>query len=337
MATQVREAGEFSLIITEGNPSAAGDLAQAFSLDEAIAGQVLNAVPIIFVSKLTKSEVKAITPKLVELSKSGLAFRVTARVPNKVPKVHWPTRPQFTVAGSGSAVGLAFDMENNAFVCPGCGEAYLFKRLGQVKLAEPAAEASAPAAAAAPAPAAKAAPAPVAKAAPVPVKAAAKPAAVAAKPVIEEETIDLAEDDVVPPEPEKPAGDDLLPGEGEPIELAESVEEIKLDDLPDAPGGGLGEAAEEASNEAAAEAEQEAPPEGTELFNVFLSKINDKSKQDKAAEMISKIKGCSLSEAKELTSRMIIPISKNVTKEQAEETLNGFKKIKVFGRMTKVK
>ena len=96
----------------------------------------------------------------------------------------------------------------------------------------------------------------------------------------------------------------------------------------------MGDAADEASSEAA---ELEAPPEGTELYNVFLSKINDKSKQDKAAELISKIKRCSLSEAKELTTRMIIPIAKNVTKEQAEGTLNDFKKIKVFGRMTKVK
>ena len=327
-----KEVGEFNLIITEGSGSAAGALAGAFSLDEAIAGQILGAVPIIFVTKLTKSEVKAITPKLVELSKNGIAFRVTAKIPAKVPKVHWPARPQFTAAGSGSAVGLAFDMENNAFVCPGCGEAYIFKRLGQVKLMEAPESTPAPASAAA-------APAPVAKAAPAPApKPAAKPAPrPAPAPVVEEAPIELA-DDVIPPEPAKEGGDDLLPGEGEPIDLPDAAEEIKLDDSAmEAPldledGGELSAAAESAT----AEATEEAVAEG-ELYNVFLSKITDKAKQDKAAELISKTKGCSLTEAKELTSRMIIPIAKNVSKEQAESILDTFKKIKVFGRMTKVK
>ncbi len=328
-----KEVGEFNLIITEGSGSQAGALADAFSLDEAIAGQILNAVPIIFVTKLTKSEVKAITPKLVELSKNGIAFRVTAKIPAKVPKVHWPARPQFTAAGSGSAVGLAFDMENNAFVCPGCGEAYIFKRLGQVKLIE--APESTPASASA-----AAAPAPVSKPAPAPVpatKPAAKPAPKPVPaPVVEEAPIELA-DDVIPPEPFKEGGDDLLPGEGEPIDLPDGAEEIHLDESAEVPldleaGGELSTAAESAT----AEATEEAVADG-ELYNVFLSKITDKAKQDKAAELISKTKRCSLSEAKELTSRMIIPIAKNVSKEQAESILDSFKKIKVFGRMTKVK
>ena len=41
----------------------------------------------------------------------------------------------------------------------------------------------------------------------------------------------------------------------------------------------------------------EAPPEG-ELYNVFLSKITDTSKRDKAAELIAKVKGCSGSRSK---------------------------------------
>ena len=79
-----------------------------------------------------------------------------------------------------------------------------------------------------------------------------------------------------------------------------------------------------------------APADG-DLYNVFLSKITDKSKQDKVAELISKVKGCSMNEAKDLTTRLVIPIAKNISKEQAEDILNQFKKIKIFGRMTKVK
>ena len=73
------------------------------------------------------------------------------------------------------------------------------------------------------------------------------------------------------------------------------------------------------------------------VYNVFLSKITDTSKRDKAAELIAKVKGCSGSEAKELTTRLVIPLAKNVPKAKAEDILNQFKKLKIFGRMTKVK
>jgi len=59
--------------------------------------------------------------------------------------------------------------------------------------------------------------------------------------------------------------------------------------------------------------------------------------RDKAAELIAKVKGCSTSEAKELTTRLVIPLAKNVSKNKAEDILNQFKKLKIFGRMTKVK
>ena len=73
--------------------------------------------------------------------------------------------------------------------------------------------------------------------------------------------------------------------------------------------------------------EEEAPPATGELYNVFLSKITDTSKRDKAAELIAKIKGCSGGEAKELTTRLVIPLAKNVAKEKAEDILNQFKKL----------
>jgi len=97
-------------------------------------------------------------------------------------------------------------------------------------------------------------------------------------------------------------------------------------------------AAPPAEPEPAAVAEEEAPAgDPGELYNVFLSKITDTSKRDKAAELIAKVKGCSTAEAKELTTRLVIPLAKNVTKAKAEDILNQFKKLKIFGRMTKVK
>ena len=361
------EAGDFSLIVVEVEsgriPEAAKAFARAFNLDDGIANKICSSAPINFAQKLTKQEVKAITPVLGELSKSGIEFRITARLPEKLPKVNWPVRPQFTAGGAPAASGLAFEWDNNAFVCPGCGESFLFRRLGKVKLVEPpvvvgqnGAEAHAPA------------PVMARAAAPQPVKAsvaasselgsyeeAVRPAprAVGVEGVAplagEGESLDLPEtvDDLRSElrNQEEPMSEPALP-DAEPLPAAEPLEELPGSD------GGLGGgdepqladpepepvAAPPAEPEPAAVAEEEAPAgDPGELYNVFLSKITDTSKRDKAAELISKDKGCSTAEAKELTTRLVIPLAKNVTKAKAEDILNQFKKLKIFGRMTKVK
>ncbi|MBI2900936.1 MAG: hypothetical protein HYY17_12190 [Planctomycetes bacterium] len=342
MATQRIEPGEFSLIIAAADAKrlqeAAMLFASAFSLDEAIATQIVKSAPIIFAQKLTKSEVKAITPKLTEISAHGLEFRVTARVAQKMPKVNWPVRPQFTAAGSGSAdgVALSFDWENNAFVCPGCGETFLFRRMGKLHLSEPAGESRAVAAPAKsaptkPPPRVEPAPEEIAVADPDPL--AALEGVEGSEPAAEVESLDLPE-----------MAEEVRLDETEAA-TEQTAEEAALD-LQEAPagqiqppdetatpeGGELSAAAEEAQAPAAVET----PPSG-DLYNVFLSKITDGSKRDKAAELISRIKKCSTQEAKDLTSRLVIPMAKNVPKEQAEDILNQFKKMKIFGRMTKVK
>lgn len=343
------EAGEFSLIITAADPKrlpeAAGLFANAFSLDETIAQQIVKSAPIIFAQKLTKSEVKAVTPKLTELSAHGIEFRVTARVAQKIPKVNWPVRPQFTAAGSAGAngVALAFEWNNNAFVCPGCGETFLFHRLGKLKLAEPAPEpkavttdtpsrAAQPVAAAPARPAARPAPVPEPEPAPAEEISLAEESpslevqplegVEGGEPVQEVESLDLPDS--------SPEVADAEPVEGG-LDLQEAGAQIQPPDETAAPEGGeLSTAVEEASAPAAV------APAG-DLYNVFLSKITESGKRDKAAELIAKIKKCTTQEAKELTSRLVIPLAKNVPKNEAEDILNQFKKMKIFGRMTKVK
>jgi hypothetical protein len=344
------DAGEFSLIVASVESDKVADagkqFARAFGLDETIAGQICKSAPIIFAQKLTKTEVKAITPTLTDLSKAGIEFRVTARVAGKLPKVNWPVRPQFTAGGMSGSTGLAFEWDNNAFICPGCGETFLFRRLGQLKLHEPPAVQNNGSTASAPA-------------VRQPVR-----AAVGAytapqlegvegmQPLAGEgESLDLPEAlDVAPPAPPAKAArapePELLP-EPEP-----EPENVPMEELP-ADGGEFSAAAEEPAPEPepvpvepepepepVAEPEpvqEEAPVETGDLYNVFLSKITDTSKRDKAAELIAKIKGSSASEAKELTTRLVIPLAKNVSKDKAEDILNQFKKLKIFGRMTKVK
>src|SRR5258707_1251969 len=111
------EAGDFNLIIVEVEsgriPEAAKALAKAFSLDENVANKVCSGAPINFAQKLNKQEVKAITPVLGELSKSGIEFRITARLPERLSKLNWPIRPQFTAGGS-PAVSGQFNFESRS-------------------------------------------------------------------------------------------------------------------------------------------------------------------------------------------------------------------------------
>ncbi len=328
------EAGEFSLIVTEVESArlaeAARDFALAFSLDDTIAQQICKSAPIIFAQKLTKSEVKAISPTLTELSRSGIEFRVTARMGQKLPKVNWPIRPQFTAGGSGSPNGLAFEWENTAFVCPGCGETYLFRRLGKLKLADTAASTST-------GPITGEFRGPVAPAA----------ASKSSAPVPVEVTDIMLEPEPLPAQVEGVEGLQPLAGEGESLELPETMapvmleadvaEPVPVEPLPDLETDVAPAAPAAAPLPAEEMAADEAPPPGGDAYNVFLSKITDTSKREKAADLISKIKKCGLNEAKELTSRLVIPLAKNVGKERAEDILNQFKKLKIFGRMTKVK
>jgi hypothetical protein len=139
MASPSADAGDFSLVVVEVDAAmideAAESLADAFRLEPAVAQQVLRSAPIVFAKGVTRAEVKAISPKLVELSKMGIEWRVTARPTGKLPKLNWPVRPQFTAANSGGpALTPAFDWQDSAFICPSCGEAFQFKRLGALPL-----------------------------------------------------------------------------------------------------------------------------------------------------------------------------------------------------------
>ena len=90
------------------------------------------SAPVILAEGLTKSDVKDYSPKLAELSKAGLEFRITARPTRGLPKVHWPGGQPF----SGGEAEFSFN--NGAFVCPSCGESFLFQRAGEFSIEEPA-------------------------------------------------------------------------------------------------------------------------------------------------------------------------------------------------------
>jgi ribosomal protein L7/L12 len=331
---------EFNLIIESvdaTDPAASAKrFAEAFGLDPELTQAMLSkTLPVLFVTRLTKREVKAILPKLEELSRNGLEFRITAETP-KIAKVNWLKRPDFSAAGSGSN-SITFDWQDTAFVCPSCGDTFLFKRIGpglpvsRVESAPPA-----PAKAVEPE-----APAP----APAPIKITIPPPAAARPPEKEPE-----------PEPEPaPAAADPAPApainlqlEGDedespslPPDFEGSDEVVPLDDLPPAKQSTELEAPVVQQGPISAALEEGAgvaiQPTGAagESYNVFVPEVKDVQKREEVVKLISEIRDCSPDEARKLTRRIMIPVAKNVPRDKAEKILSEFRRLKITGRMTK--
>jgi len=354
---QARQDAEFAIVIESAKDSrladATGAFSKVFNLDGKVAEQILKSAPIVFLSKLSKQDMRVLKPKLVELSNHGIEFRLTARPADRVPKVNWPIRPSFGTGDGGSLVTtVSFIWDNNAFVCPGCGETFVFRRVGKPKPAVGAAAAIAAAAKAAPAPAA-----PAAKPAPVPAKPAAPPARPAApakpapKTLVDDDdlgTVDLLDevptldlDDVAPLD-----SPDMLE-EAPPLDDIEAVEELEaIEEVPKPapkkpagppprgpvkPGGMIRPMVKLEEVDEVDEVEAE------DLASVFLNRIPAAKDQEVAAKIIAEVRSCPMKEAKELAARMVIPVVKDVPLKEAESILAKFQKAKIPGRLTKKK
>ena len=76
------------------------------------------------------------------------------------------------------------------------------------------------------------------------------------------------------------------------------------------------------------------PKGGPGKHGLVLSRILDPDKKEVAAELIKEIRGLSLDEARRLTDRTIIPVLKDVTREEAQYHLDTFKDRNIAGRIT---
>ncbi|MHC4605713.1 MAG: hypothetical protein ACYTAF_02100 [Planctomycetota bacterium] len=333
------EKAEFTLVITGVDVGRLEEAAQkfsaAFGLDAKIAQQIVKSAPIIFATGLTKSEVKAISAPLKDLSGQGMEFQITAAPPKKTPKVNWPIRPQFTAGGMQGVAGVAFHWDNNAFVCPSCGETFLFRRLGRLEAAEGCGEDAQDVDPGSDTAKVAVQEAPPAKPAVRKLDPPDEPEVKEAKEVAQaEEVQDLSLDEI---EFADPAEEEQAGAPAPELDLAEprAAEEKK----PPEPKAPEPKAAVPTVPAPAKERLPTGKPPGKgggDLYNVFLSKISDKKKQKKAAEVIAQVKGCSAEEAQDLASRLVIPLAKNVSKRDAEAVLTKFKKLKIFGRMTRI-
>jgi ribosomal protein L7/L12 len=76
---------------------------------------------------------------------------------------------------------------------------------------------------------------------------------------------------------------------------------------------------------------------GEMLFSVFLNRISSKEKQEQAAKLLATVRGCSIAEAREQVKKIIVPVVRDVNKEDADNCLKKFTEIGITGKTTRKK
>lgn len=284
-----------------------------FNISPDSTGQILKSVPVVFLSNLVKNEIKTIKPKLFDLSKIGMEFTISPQLAQSIPRVIWPTQPHYKDGPAGNIVQYVdFQWKGNAFVCPNCGETFVFQRVGNPfntyqKVKEQ-----------------------------MPQRQPAQSLPLAAEVTEEEDVMVLS-----------PVVEPTVESEGEVLELkpveaqsewadenaSEPIDILQPEAVTEEGGASSVQGAEEI-----AEPEMiEEPPVEEANCTVFLSGLSSAEKREKAAKIISEIKNIPLEKAQELTNRVLVPVLKDVPETEANECLEMFKKVGVSGRITKKK
>lgn len=366
--------GEFHIVIEQvPEPGVAAKLlAETFGFDEAIGRALFKAAPIVLFSRLTKGEIKAVTPRLLELSRSGFVFRITART-LKIPRINWLVRPSFPPTG---APVVRVDWGGADFTCPSCGESFALIRTTPLRFAEPLPEDLGERVTAAPSPGEREVgtrdepreqtPQPPPPPPPAEASVLAEAEALAdvkpeAEPTPEDEPVSEIEPEPIPMEApvepaESPVPEDqpiLTPSHG----TALPAKDLEIEEaLPESDESGpLSKAFEATLRETQRMAagpsapEQPNPPsppeepaavvsreDSGERFNVFIPEVKDPERKEQAVGLLAEIQGISVEEARKLAQRLMIPVARDVTQQEAEGILSRFRRIKVFGRMMRV-
>lgn len=441
--TQTRMQGiEYNVILTFtpdiGVEEIASEFARHFKFEQEVAEQILRSAPVVFLRHMSKKDIKAIKPSLLELSRLGVEFTISPRLPKNIPSIIWPFQPTFAATTEGEVVkAINFQWAGSAIVCPGCGEVFVFRPIGKpsLKIEEdaPPQLVAAPQPVAAPAPmqtpppeSPKTTPKPVppepSKAAPTvaptppprdkivsagrkeevktplkgkepatlgrrPHRAPQPEPELEVEPEVEltpleevEEIQELTEAEEVVALEESPAETaevapaeevvDLSGPDMEIIPLEEPLEEpvkeppkpapkktrepapkqapptVKLPTAPKQPPTAAKpkpvekpelEPVTKGEARAAKQAASRGVPPGEALYSVFLNRIVSREKQEQAAKILASVRNCSLSEAREQVKKVIIPVIRDVSKEEADNCLKKFTEIGLTGKTTKKK
>lgn len=109
------------------------ELSKAFNIGKDITRVILQNAPILFLSNLSKNEVRSIKPVLILLSKAGIEFTISKEPLNLLHKVTWTTTPKISSRKIENAKPARVDLQwqNIAIVCPACGETFLVQPIAE--------------------------------------------------------------------------------------------------------------------------------------------------------------------------------------------------------------
>lgn len=344
----------YTLILRECSETAKAHVAQflgrAFSLKDATCQTIAGSTPIALLSDLSPEEAAAMQLVMGGLAHDGVVIEYSAEASDELPKIDWPRRP------------AVFKREIPEYVedfrlpvaCPDCRAGHplldlLMARLGpgegsagytpaEAPKTIPANGAISGARTAVSQPASKEfkgahLPEITPFATPVlpqpPTSSAAKP------PTAGSGGTKGVNRTPMPPPPAADADvgsrlNELFPEEegGGFIPDNSDITSILNRLLPDEEGGGGGPAAPGGSS--SSNRLSSMPVAG---FSVFLAKIGDEARRQKAVPIIAELGRLSTEEAEALSKKVIIPVLKGVSKEEAEAAKQKFAKIGILARV----
>lgn len=339
----------YTIILRECPPASRNGVAlflgKAFSLKESTCAAIASSAPIILVAGLGREEAAAMTLTLSGLQRLGGVLEFTTADQGDLPKIDWPKRPLVfkreitehledlqtvvptpdgkrrpmielllaglthqtaTVAGDDgpaevtiqpAKAGSSAAIKPNATPAPGGQPAFSSLPLPEITpFSNPTVQARTP----------------------TPAPAAGKSDDAASR---------LGE---LFPEEEQGQPGGFVPNNEDITNILDRL--LPEDDAPAAAAPGAAKATGSSSRRASVSGSAPAATAGGG-FSVFLAKIADEGRRTKAVDLIAELAKVSKEEAEGLSKKVIIPVLKNATKDEAEQAKQKFAKIGILARV----
>ncbi len=123
----------FSIIVSEA-PMAEDSLAEAvepfseiFHLEQGLSERILRSTPVIFLEGLTRGQVSSIKPLLTSVSEQApISFRVSSADVPPLPRLEWSEKPDYDHVEDGDVLTeVRLTYNGNTISCPSCDEELL--------------------------------------------------------------------------------------------------------------------------------------------------------------------------------------------------------------------
>jgi hypothetical protein len=346
-------ADTYTLILRECTDAARAHVAQflgkAFSLKDNTSATIAGSAPIALLSDLTQDEAAAMQLVMASIQTDGVVVQFSREAPEDLPKIDWPRRP------------LVFKREIAEYVndlamplpCPDCGKLHPLIRLLSDRLVQR--WGGSTSMIYQPHEAGRSAPL-TAASAPARQSTNSREFRGASMPEITPFSNEVLPPSAAPPTQTKSSRHNAAQAASAPAPTAKEASDdalTRLNELfPDEEGAGGNVGGnfipnnnditnilnrllpdEESSTRTGAPSSGRLTAMPSSGFSVFLAKIGDEARRAKAVPLIAELGKITNDEADALSKKVIIPVLKGVTKDEAEAAKQRFAKIGILARV----